>query len=230
MATKTRKKKKDESSSDSSEESSEDERAKAKKLKKKERKKKRKEKEKEKEDSSSDSDSSSEGKGSKGKKGKGKGKEKEKEKEVRNAVIWDEDVEAGEFLKYIEKNKASAGDGGNFKKPFWEACAVAIAPYRTKGPVKGHKACSNKWTAYRAIYTALFELPNASGLSWSETSGTDCSDDVWKRYIASHKEAKPFRHGNTWRHWDKMKAITPATIRKRNIFHPKQGTAPGTSQ
>ena len=49
------------------------------------------------------------------------------------------------LIAFLVDRKASAGDGGTFKKPTWVAAAAHMAQYHTKGGPKTWESCKGKW-------------------------------------------------------------------------------------
>ena len=53
------------------------------------------------------------------------------------------------LITFLVDRKASAGDGGTFKKPTWVAAAAHMAQYHTKGGPKTWESCKGKWDRVR---------------------------------------------------------------------------------
>jgi hypothetical protein len=54
-------------------------------------------------------------------------------------------AEESELIAFLDKHKAEAGDGLNFKGPVWTAAAKEMAKHTTRGAAKGPKACRSKF-------------------------------------------------------------------------------------
>jgi hypothetical protein len=59
------------------------------------------------------------------------------------------------LIQFLLSKIASAADGGNFKQATWNAAAVEMAKFPTKGANKTSKACSSK---YGRVSSSLFVL------------------------------------------------------------------------
>lgn len=57
---------------------------------------------------------------------------------------WSADEEE-RLIHFLVSEIASAADGGNFKQVTWNAAAVEMEKFLTKGPSKTSKACSSKY-------------------------------------------------------------------------------------
>ena len=55
----------------------------------------------------------------------------------------------GKLIAFLVECKASAGDGGTFKKPTWVAAAAHMAQFCTKGGPKSWESCKGKWDRVR---------------------------------------------------------------------------------
>jgi hypothetical protein len=65
-------------------------------------------------------------------------------------AFWsDDDVTI--MVDLVIERKAEAGDGLNFKTPFWNAVAAALSP-PLRGGVKTVKICKDKWKRVRIFY------------------------------------------------------------------------------
>ena len=53
------------------------------------------------------------------------------------------------LIAFLLDHKASAGDGGTFKKPTWIAAAAHMAQSHTKGGPKTWESCKGKWDRVR---------------------------------------------------------------------------------
>ena len=60
------------------------------------------------------------------------------------------------LVAFLIEHKAEAGDGVNFKAATWKAVAIEMERHRTKGAVKSHLACKNKYACVRCFpFTSL---------------------------------------------------------------------------
>ena len=53
------------------------------------------------------------------------------------------------LIAFLVDHKASAGDGGTFKKPTWVAAAAHMAQFHTRGGPKTWESCKGKWDRVR---------------------------------------------------------------------------------
>lgn len=56
------------------------------------------------------------------------------------------------LIAFLLEHKASAGDGGSFKKPTWTAAAAHMAQFHTKGGPKTWESCKGKWDRVRQFF------------------------------------------------------------------------------
>ena len=69
-------------------------------------------------------------------------------------VIWSkQNVKA--LVRFLAKNKSTAGDGASFKMATFRAAAVHLAGKKYTGPEKSADACKNKWGRVRAFFSSL---------------------------------------------------------------------------
>lgn len=64
--------------------------------------------------------------------------------------------DTAKLVKWVSKNKASAGNGLSFKMAKWEQCVVSVNKIQTCGAPKDGKVCSNKWNQ---VYPLRFVWP-----------------------------------------------------------------------
>ncbi|KAG8212843.1 hypothetical protein J3R82DRAFT_11147 [Butyriboletus roseoflavus] len=65
-----------------------------------------------------------------------------------------------------------------------------------KGGAKSTEICERRYQLMRNSYFAVVALKNAFGFIYSDKDGagiTLVQNNIWSRYIKSHKFAKPFR-------------------------------------
>ncbi|PIL30820.1 hypothetical protein GSI_06988 [Ganoderma sinense ZZ0214-1] len=84
-----------------------------------------------------------------------------------------------------------------------------------KGAEKSGDACKNKWTQVRAEFWAIHDLKNASGFSYSDSTGVGIMaemEEVWQAFIYPG-----------WPYYNKAIKIMPVKAKRGNIFHPAHG-------
>ena len=59
------------------------------------------------------------------------------------------------LVRFLIDVKASAGDGGNFKKTTWTAAAAHMRQFTSKGGPKTADSCKNKWNRVSYCYSAI---------------------------------------------------------------------------
>jgi hypothetical protein len=65
------------------------------------------------------------------------------------------DVDEEELVQFLVDQKATAGDGANFKKVTWTAAAAHMRNITTKGAVKTLDACKSKWNRVKRSILCL---------------------------------------------------------------------------
>ncbi|TFK26848.1 hypothetical protein FA15DRAFT_553992, partial [Coprinopsis marcescibilis] len=107
------------------------------------------------------------------------------------------------------EHRSEAGDGGNFKKPTFEAAASSIAHLHLRGAIKIFKICQNKYLALWKTYHVVCAIQQVSGWTWSDDTGASITSDIadsWDNYVRHHPEAKPFCNKG-WVHFHKVSEL-----------------------
>ncbi|KAL1721216.1 hypothetical protein EV715DRAFT_288350 [Schizophyllum commune] len=137
------------------------------------------------------------------------------------------------FIKYLFDHRGEAGDGGNFKKAFWNTMVPYMEQYRTRGAPKSATSLKNKWNWHRAQYKAIKLIQSPSGWgAYNEERGAGVNADTqdsWTEFTACHPECKPYAHkGYPW--FDEVDEIIPTTVPGAHVFTPSQGASSGDDQ
>ncbi|KAJ6549720.1 hypothetical protein B0H19DRAFT_951617 [Mycena capillaripes] len=144
-----------------------------------------------------------------------------------NAVWTHGDVVA--YLDFLITKVASAGEGGNFKMPVFNAAAKLMNSRRTSGGVKTGKGCQNKYTGLRKTLKVVDHLKNhASGFTYDDENGANigiAEQNAWEVYVKVHRDAKPFRNKG-WPYLAKMEQLVPSQAKGAHVFRPSQAVAP----
>ncbi|KAG8221220.1 hypothetical protein J3R82DRAFT_1380 [Butyriboletus roseoflavus] len=123
------------------------------------------------------------------------------------------------------------GDGGNYKKMTWVVAESHMdTKFKTvKGGAKSTETCERWYQLMRNSYFAVVALKNASGFTYSDKDGagiTLVQNDVWSRYIKSHKFAKPFKTKG-FIHFDAVECLMPDASQGKYICRGPQATNHG---
>ncbi|KIO02906.1 hypothetical protein M404DRAFT_147000, partial [Pisolithus tinctorius Marx 270] len=133
-------------------------------------------------------------------------------------VSWS-DKDTFALLDFIDSHKATAGDGLNFKAPFWNACAASpMLANPEKGGPKTPKACKEKWKRVCDTYTVIDHLSHSSGFAYSLKSGADigvANENSWDGYMKVHKDAAPYKNKG-WLFNDRMSVLIPSKCKGLN--------------
>ncbi|KAJ7898497.1 hypothetical protein B0H13DRAFT_2337430 [Mycena leptocephala] len=128
-----------------------------------------------------------------------------------NAVWTHGDVVA--YLDFLITKVASAGEGGNFKMPIFNAAAKLMNARRTSVGLKTGKGCQNKYTGLRKTLKVVDHLKNhASGFTYDDENGANigiAEQNAWEVYVKVHRDAKPFRNKG-WPYLAKMEQLVPS--------------------
>ncbi|KIJ11459.1 hypothetical protein PAXINDRAFT_84488, partial [Paxillus involutus ATCC 200175] len=129
------------------------------------------------------------------------------------------DKEVKELVLYLHNHRSTAGDGGSFTDPTFNAAAEHIVPYLKSGPQKTGKMVKAKWTALWKIYTAIETYRGLSGCHWDSTSGCSVqgkdAEVVWEEYIKRNGVLRPFKNRG-WSYHQQMQDIIPTGARGSN--------------
>ncbi|EPT05424.1 hypothetical protein FOMPIDRAFT_1044759 [Fomitopsis schrenkii] len=123
-------------------------------------------------------------------------------------AVWSP-TDIDKLLEILKEEKASAGNGGNFKKATFRKAAEELEKIREKGGPKTGTVCESKWQKLRQTYHVVAALSAQSGFHWDDEHGADINEDseaVWQAYILAHPDAAPFRNKG-WEYFEKMKSI-----------------------
>jgi hypothetical protein len=129
------------------------------------------------------------------------------------------------LLAFLVENKASAGDGANFKSTTWQGAASHVNAIRKEGAAKTKESCRAKFKALKATYLIVKAIRNNSGWHWDDELGACIDDETagrWDDYVAAHPEAGPFRNKG-WPHleaFDTLCGDIQAT--GAHVFHSSQ--------
>jgi hypothetical protein len=63
---------------------------------------------------------------------------------------WSEEDET-ELVNFLLDRQAEAGDSATFKPAVWNAAALHLEQFRTKGGPKTANSCSSKWNRVRGV-------------------------------------------------------------------------------
>ena len=76
-------------------------------------------------------------------------------------------VDEAKLIEFLVDKRGEAGDSMTFKASIWNAAALYVDPFRTKGSQKSNTACSNKWnkvcrTTYNDDHMHLYVIAQRS--------------------------------------------------------------------
>ncbi|KAG6882130.1 hypothetical protein C0992_012657, partial [Termitomyces sp. T32_za158] len=100
------------------------------------------------------------------------------------------------LIEFFFEHRASAGDGGSFRRSFFQEISNILTSLCIKGGLKTVKACQNKWNSLKQTYRVILALQSVSGWTWDDKKGCNITPELessWAAYVKVHKQAAPFK-------------------------------------
>ncbi|KAG2102321.1 hypothetical protein BD769DRAFT_1676650 [Suillus cothurnatus] len=109
------------------------------------------------------------------------------------AASWTPEEETV-FVDFLLSQFSASGDGNPKGATFTEAANLLKERFQNaSGAEKTAGVCKNKWQSLKSAYSAVMDIKNTSGFTWSDEYGAGIvikNDNVWDRYVKRHPAAK----------------------------------------
>ncbi|KIM73839.1 hypothetical protein PILCRDRAFT_14909 [Piloderma croceum F 1598] len=130
-------------------------------------------------------------------------------------------MDEAELINFLLDRQAEAGDSATFKPAVWNAAALHLEQFQTKGGPKTVNSCSTKWTWLKENYNTISILKNwTSDLSWSDKDGLNVTvekEENFKILLTTNPKASQFKNKG-FPHYDAMHDIMSKRVKGKHTF------------